>query len=39
MLKNEKEEVCQFKYNINDSDDNNLIEELKKMCANKIVYS
>ena len=33
MLKNEKGEICQFKYTINDSDDNRLIEELSKLCS------
>ena len=33
MLKNERGEICQFKYSINDSDDNRLVEGLRKICT------
>lgn len=38
FLKNEKGEVCQFRYSINSSENEKLLEELQKMCSTEIVY-
>ena len=38
-LQNENGKVCRFKYSINDSDDNKLIEELQKIGDKNIVCS